>query len=330
MRIRIALGLLAALIACRQEPEEQPAPIPEAAGDWAVAAQADKTEIQVGEALTLDVTVRHPAGAEFLLATGENLAPFELVERVDEDSTNPMESRLRLRIAAYRLPGDITIPPLKVEYRDESGELASIETAPIPISLVTSLTPEVTDIHDIKDPVADIPVPGRWGRLWWLLAALLAAAMAYLLYRRFRKRQPELLAEPMPERLPPPEVEAEEALRKLVEARFLEMGKVREFYIALSEIMKRYAGRRFGVPYLERTTGEIQKDLRVAGIPQEGETKLDKILITSDLVKFARIVPPDEESNRMVPEGFRFIDQTKPRVVAPELVTPDGSVEAQP
>jgi hypothetical protein len=303
MRIRIALGLLAALIACRQEPEEQPAPIPEAAGDWAVAAQADKTEIQVGEALTLDVTVRHPAGAEFLLATGENLAPFELVERVDEDSTNPMESRLRLRIAAYRLPGDITIPPLKVEYRDESGELASIETAPIPISLVTSLTPEVTDIHDIKDPVADIPVPGRWGRLWWLLAALLAAAMAYLLYRRFRKRQPELLAEPMPERLPPPEVEAEEALRKLVEARFLEMGKVREFYIALSEIMN---------------------------IPQEGETKLDKILITSDLVKFARIVPPDEESNRMVPEGFRFIDQTKPRVVAPELVTPDGSVEAQP
>lgn len=138
------------------------------------------------------------------------------------------------------------------------------------------------------------------------------------------------MAEPLPPPLPPPEVEAEEALRTLVEARLLETGKVRQFYIELSDIMKRYAGRRFAVPYLERTTSEIQRDLRVAGITQERQVRLDRILVTSDLVKFARIVPPDDESNRMVPEGFRFIDETKPKAVVPEVVTTESSAEVEP
>ncbi len=332
MKRWLVLGLLMGLAACADEPVKQESvPVPEGPGEWAVAARTDKTEIQVGEALTLDVAIRHPVGAEFLLATGgDYLAVFELVEQMEQDSTEPTESRVKLRIAAYRLPGEIAIPPIKVEYQSESGELASVETQEIPISLVSSLTPEVTEIHDIKSPMADISIPGRWGRLWWLLVALVVAALAYLLYRRFRKKGTELMVEPLPPPLPPPEVEAEEALRTLIEARLLETGKVRQFYIELSDIMKRYAGRRFAVPYLERTTSEIQRDLRVAGIGQEWQVRLDKILVTSDLVKFARIAPPDEESNRMVPEAFRFIDETKPRVAVPEVVTTERPVEAQP
>jgi len=169
MRAWPVLGLLAALAACGQEPAEQAASIPPGPVEWTVTARSEQNEIQVGETLNLELTVRHPADAEFLIATGENLAPFELVERVDAEPASPVESRLTLRIAAYRLPGDVTIPPIKVEYRNGSGELASLETAPIPITLVTSLTPEVTDIHDINDPIADIPIPWDWGRLWWLL-----------------------------------------------------------------------------------------------------------------------------------------------------------------
>jgi len=330
MRAWPVLGLLAALAACGQEPAEQAASIPQGPVEWTVTAHPEKNEIQVGETLNLELTVRHPADAEFLIATGENLAPFELVERVDAEPASPVESRLTLRIAAYRLPGDVTIPPIKVEYRNGSGELASLETAPIPITLVTSLTPEVTDIHDIKDPIADIPIPWEWGRLWWLLGGLLAAALAYLLYRRFWGKKPEVTSVSLSAPLPPPEVEAEAALRRLVEAKLLEKGQVRRFYIELAEIMKRYAGRRFGVPFRERTTAEIQKDLRRAGLPAVEKDRLDRILVTSDFVKFARIVPPEEESNRMVPEAFRFIEETKRKPPPPpEVAEPVGSREAR-
>ena len=322
MRVRHALALLVTAVACGQPPTEETSPVSNELVEWAVTAQPGATEIQVGETLDLDVTVRHPVGEEFLIAAGDNLAPFELVERVDHmggEPSSPVETRVTLRLAAYQLPGEITVPPIKVEYRNESGELASIETQPIPITLGTSLTPEVTDIHDIKLPIADIPIPREWGWLWWLLGALLVAAVAYLLYRRFLRKQPESIAEPPPPPLPPPEVEAEAALRRLVEAGWLKKGEVRRFYIELAEIMKRYTGRRYGVLFLERTTPEIQKDLKRTGIPREAQSQLDKILVISDFVKFARVIPPDEESNRMVPESFRFIEETKPAPPPPTL-----------
>jgi hypothetical protein len=285
--------------------------------EWEVSATADKEEIQVGEDLTVRVRVRHPPGAEFIVPTGTELEPFELIERLDEPSPSPIETLVTLRMGAYRLPGEIAVPAIKVEYRDESGEIASIETQPIPIQLVTSLTPDVTDINDIKGPMEDLPVPRDWSLLWWLLVALLAAIAAYLLYKRLRKdKVAPFMAAPAPPPIPP-ELEAEQALRHLAKARLLEQGRALEFYAALAEIMKRYSGRRFGVPYLERTTTEMLTDLRQVRLRYEKLEKLRGILGSADLVKFARFTHPDEESQRMIPEAFRFVDETKPKPEPP-------------
>jgi hypothetical protein len=306
-RLALALALAAG---CRKEP----APVasePEAPVGWSVTAKADKTELQVGEPVTLSVRVRHPAGAEFLLPTGASLAPFELLGRVDEPPSSPTETRITLRLAAYRLPGDIQIPPLKVEYQGASGQLTSVGTDAIPMKLVTSLTPDVTDIHDLKGPIEDIPVPSRWGRLWWLLLALLAALAGYLLYRKLRRKTEPVGAPSGPPPLLPPDAEAVEALRRLGTARFLEKGQVLEFYTALSEILKRYAGRRFEVPYLERTTVEVLADLRRVKLPDEWWAEMRRLLEASDLVKFARLFPGQEESRRMLPDAFRFVEETR-------------------
>lgn len=308
------VGLVLLLFACR-ESATPPTEVSEGPVAWEVRASADKKKVQVGEPLTLTVTVRHPAAVDFLLPTGRSLEPFEVIERSD-DEASPVETRIRLRVAAYRLPGDIAIPPLKVEYRESGGKLATVETKSIPVKLVTSLTPEVTDIHDLKGPIEDIPVPSRWSLLWWLLLALVVAALAYLIYRRLRRRRaaPTLVAPPAP--LSPPEVEAERALRRLAEARLLEKGKTIEFYAEISEIMKRYAGRRFEVPYLERTTSEILYDLGRARVREAWVEEMRAFLAASDLVKFARVQPEREDSARMLPDAFHFLDQTRPRSAA--------------
>ncbi len=321
-RVYLPALLGAALLCCGGPTDQEPVvPVPEGPVNWEVTAAVDKSELQVGEALTVDLTVRHPAESEFLLVTGDELKPFDLIERVDEPSSSPVESRITLKLAAFQLPGEIELPPLQVEYRDDSGGVVSIQTEPVPISLVTSLTSEVTDIHDIKGPVEDIPLPTRWNRLWWLLAVLAVAALAYLVYRKYRRRGIASVAEePAPPPLLPPEVEAEQALRRLVDARHLEEGRVREFSIALSEIMKRYAGRRFEVPYLERTSFEIMRDLKkvtMADLPQPEKERLRIILEVCDLVKFAKLNPSEENSSTIMPQSFLFIDRTRPRLPAP-------------
>jgi hypothetical protein len=207
--------------------------------------------------------------------------------------------------------------------------MVSIETESIPIKLVTSLTPDITDINDIHGPIEDIPLPTHWNRLWWLLAALLATLLAYYLYRRFRK-EPTVAVEAKP--APPliaADIEAEQALRKLADERLLEEGKELQFYIALSEIMKRYAGRRYSVPFLEATTTEILSELKRTRLPYEKAEDLKGMLIASDIVKFARVSYPMEASQKMIPEGFRFVADTRPRARV-ETGAPDtDEVEAR-
>ena len=77
--------------------------------------------------------------------------------------------------------------------------------------------------------------------------------------------------------------------------------------------MKRYAGRRFQVPYLERTTLEVMADLKQTRLDYEESLRVRGILNVADIVKFARVKIPAESSERMIPEGFRFVDETRPR-----------------
>jgi hypothetical protein len=306
------------LLACGGAEEEAP-PIPPGPYEWRVHAVADKSEIQVGEELTVTITVSHPPNAEFFMPTGAELEPFELIERVDE-TPSPIETVVTVKMGAYLLPAEIAVPPIKIEHRDDADEMVSIETEPIPIKVVTSLTPDVTDINDIKGPIEDIPMPSRWSLLWWLLAALIAAIIAYLLYKKFRKDKtsPVEMA-PAP---PPiaPEIEAERALRKLANEQLLEQGRYMEFYTRLHEIMKRYAGRRYDVPYYERTTTEVLTDLKKSRLKYEMQELLRGLLVFADLVKFARVEPLAEDSERMIPESFRFLDETRPKI---EVRAPD-------
>ena len=130
--------------------------------------------------------------------------------------------------------------------------------------------------------------------------------MAYLIYRKLRKEPEGVKA---PAWVPPPaDVEAEAALRRLAEKDLIRKGELKAFYTELSEVMKRYAGRRFEVPYLERTTSEVLSDLKPRKLAQGVVLELRAILEASDLVKFAKLVPETNASGRGV-RARAFLDR---------------------
>lgn len=314
MRIRRSgfLGLVVVaglLVGCDSERKTEP--IPDGPIEWSASVEADKTRVQVGEDLTLTVRVTHPVDENFIAPYGDELAPFELIERI-EDEVSPVEARIVYRIAAYRLPERLTIPSLSIQYR-VGDALQELTTEPIDIDVVTSLTPDVTEIHDIKDPV-ELETPTPWSALWWLLLALAVALLAYYVYRRFA-REPEVEARPAPPSIPPDE-EALTALRRLKEQRLLDEGETRRYYDDLAEILKRYAGRRYDVPHLERTTYEILSDLRPRKIREI--SFLRELLQMADLVKFAKFAPPIEDGRHLLDGGREFVVKTRPRRVASE------------
>jgi hypothetical protein len=314
MRRVLLAALVLAAAACR---EEAPAPSPPVS--WSVTAAVDKKEVQVGEDLTLTLTVTHPDNGSFIAPPEAVFTPFDVLSR-SEEKVSPTETRLLYRLAAFRLPAELEIPAVEVPYREEGGELKSLKTDPIPVRVVTSLTPEVTDIHDIKDPV-DLEVPRDLRLLFWLLAALLAAVVAYLIYRKLR-REPEAHEAPAWTPPPlPPDVEAERALGELRDKKLPERGELLAFYTELSEIVKRYVGRRYEVPWLERTTSEVLSDLRPKKVPPHVLAELRAILDASDLVKFAKLVPEVQKAEKSLDSAFRLVAVTRPAVPAPMEAT---------
>ena len=208
----------------------------------------------------------------------------------------------------YQLPEDLEVAPLTIRYRDEAGEMARLESEPAAVRVVTSLTPDVTDIHDIKDPMV-LEVPRDWSLLLWLLLALLASLVAYLIYRKLRKDTEDEAAPAWVPPPRPPHEEAEAALARLAEKGLIEKGEIALFYTELTDIMKRYTGRRFVVPYLERTTEEVLSDLAAK---QVSTPPLRAILEIADLVKFAKQMPGQQQGRSSLTMALDLVRDTRP------------------
>lgn len=304
MRLAVLLSTLVWIGGCAREHAPE---IPEGPVTWSVSASSTSSEVQVGDDFTFTLTLTHPPEGDFVMPSEAEFEPFDVLETWTEE-VSPVETKLHFRLAAFQLPEDLEVAPLALRYRGADGEMARVETEAVAVRVVTSLTPEVTDIHDIKDPVA-LEVPRDWSLLLWLLLALVLALVAYLIYRKLRKdteqeTAPKWVAPPRP-----PHEEAEAALARLAEKGLIEKGEIALFYTELTDIMKRYAGRRFEVPYLERTTEEVLSDLAAK---QVSTPPLRAILEIADLVKFAKQMPGQLAGRSSLTAALDLVRATRP------------------
>jgi hypothetical protein len=173
------------------------------------------------------------------------------------------------------------------------------------------------DIRDIKPPVR---IPTGWEWLWWTLGALALAAIAYALWRRWRKKQET----PAPVIIVPPH---ERARQKLREALSL-IDQPKPFCIAVSEALRYYLEERFNLRAPERTTEEFLEELqRSAILSFEQKRSLGDFLVRCDLVKFARYEPGRPELQDLYDAALRLVDETAPP--EPALVGTAAVTESQ-
>ena len=298
------------------------------AAETAALAEVVSEPVEVGAVFELEIVVEHPEGAEAAPVVEESLGDFRVMgaAALEGDEDRPGESRFRLRLGAFVLPGDHEIPGVPIGIRTADGELSLIETPPAPVRVVSALPPDAGeaggDIHDIRGPF-ELSVPPRWGQIGLLALALLAvvAAAAWWWRRRGAREAPVVP-------LPPPAAEAEAALAQLARAGLLESGEVIAYYDRLAGIMKRYAGRRFESPWSERTTGEILRDLRdleVRAQPNHREALvlLAAILGEADLAKFSEQSFRPAAAEARFREAGMFVDRTRPSLPS-EALTSEG------
>lgn len=277
------------------------------------------TRLTVGDRFEVTLLVTSPRRSLVTGPLADSMGVFVVGEEKRHSAvrSDHVESTYRLSLAGFK-PGTHHLPSFLFTVRDgERADTLRCDTASVTIASV--LPEKMKDINGLK-PAEQFPNP--W--LWILpVAVLLLGALAYAarrLIRRIRTLQ-ELAQAPLP-----PWEEALSALDALPWREWLEGGQVKRYYYALSEVLKRYMERRFEFPAVEQTTTELLASMRLHKTPMRDD--LARFFMRSDLVKYSKLIPPDDEAQSAIDQVRAFVMQTKPQEPAPAPVADVAAVAA--
>jgi len=278
-----------------------------------VSASIDSTMLMIGDQTDLHLSVTQEAGDKVQMPVfGEILQDgIEIVDRSAVDSTTLSDGRIQLNqtltLTSFK-DSLFAINPLVVTQGEDS-----FWTEPMALNVIQPFEVDsalaITDIKDIeKAPV------WWWGIFRWVLLAILLAGLgvgAYYLWKWYlRTRKPEEEAV-NPELLRPAEEVALEKLDAIKEAKIWKDGKVKEYQTDLTDVVREYIGRRFGVQSTEKTSDETLRAMKPL-IEKPLYDRLKSMLQLADLVKFAKWhTTPDENENGLT-TAYEFVKETTP------------------
>ncbi|MBL7917532.1 MAG: hypothetical protein JNM96_03985, partial [Bacteroidia bacterium] len=156
------------------------------------------------------------------------------------------------------------------------------------------------------------PFNWRWyeNYIYLLIAGiLLGIIIFYVIYNINKKRKAQLL-EPEKPKIPA-HITALASLEKIKETQVWKQGNYKEYYSQIADTIRLYIEERYGVLALESTTDEILAIMRSQVIDPASSDRMKQILVLSDFVKFAKLIPVEQEHNLTLQNAFDFVNGTK-------------------
>lgn len=233
--------------------------------------------VSVGEPVILRIEVQLPEGT---------IPHFpDLV--IDNPEVNLVATHLEPSAVEYTLSfwelGRVILPEIPVKVVKPDGVEKVIATDSLSIFVASVLTGQEQDIREIKEM---IPLRLRNIRSFWIRAGLMVLALGVFaaLWRLRRKQQ---ISPHEPERNIRPHLTAQRGLRELQSAVY-DPELAGDFYMKLSQILRRYLEQRYLFRALEMTTSEIMEVFPDEIHDDEHTVILIKqVLDNSDFAKFA-------------------------------------------
>lgn len=180
-------------------------------------------------------------------------------------------------------------------------------------------------IYDIKRPLIVTYTPVDWLRDHWtwiiggLVLIILIIGLIYYLRKRAKVKPIVEVSKPAI----PPDIIAVEKLKALQAKKLWQQDQVKLYYIELTDILREYLEKRYDIRTHEKTTDEIITSLR-SKLNDDNGTRLQRILVTADLVKFAKEQPTPHENDEVLEKSLDFVVKTK-QSVTPAENTEGGS-----
>jgi uncharacterized membrane-anchored protein YhcB (DUF1043 family) len=276
---------------------------------------ADKKDILIGEQVKLKIKTILPvqSGASgYSLFIPDSIQHFDIVDKgkadtVDyKDNSKAIEQTITLTSFDS---GSWVFPSLDVRYAQaDQQHFYKLQTDSIAINVSYSPPDSTNQLRDIK-PIMEVNVANY---TWYYIAGgfVILLILGYLVWRFLKKRKQNPRAD-VNLKLSPYD-EAMQELAKLDQLNLNSAEDVKQYHSGLSDIFRRYNGRKQNKNLLNKTTGDILIEMKKNDLARENISMLATALRCSDAVKFARYIPlPTESKDCLVKikETIHLIEQ---------------------
>jgi len=279
-----------------------------------IDVKIDQADILIGEQTTVHLTVTTDAGKSVYwpLPTDTLMTGVEVLAISKPDSTVIDNNRLMIQQdilltsfdeKLYLLPRFMVIDQADTTFSNQIALKVST------VEVNVEKPEEFYDIKDIWKPpfvLADY-YPIIFGIL---LILFMICVIGYIIQRIRNKKlaTPQSLKDEP--KLPPHELAIRE-LNEIKMQKLWQQGRTKEYYTQITDTLRRYIFRRFGINAMEMTSYEILELITRENDARSVYDTLKQILQLADLVKFAKWRPLPDENDLSIAYAYLFVNQTK-------------------
>ena len=299
------IGLLGPFSTVRSEDEKNEENL------FRLESYLNRDTVHIGDPVTYYLRVTGPAPAEVEFPRLEGRLDKLEIKATGGDERESEKGKIRewwVVLKSFE-PGSHSLPPAEVHLRFPEGGEETLKSGSLILKVESLLDPSQppSDICDIKSPL-ELKV-SYWRLILFLLGGVVLVGMVILLVKKVFRRRGKIL--PLPPPLPAHEIAYEE-LARIKSEDLPARGRVKEYYIRISDVVRHYLEDRFRLQAPERTTEEFLIEMATTSILSLRHQELvGDFLAHCDLVKFARYGPSKPEIERVYDSAIRLVDETK-------------------
>ena len=279
-------------------------------------ADFDTNNVSIGDHVNLTLSAENPKNAFLYFPTADELGTFGNIEVISQKLDTTLDDNGKIlkinqisTITSFE-EGIDTLDSLFLRYQMPNSELQQLFAEPL-FLVVNGV--EVDTNQAIKDIEDIMKVPLTFKEILpWILLVLGLVALGfgiYYLVKRLKNRQSIIPVRKEPE--VPAETVALEKLEELRVAALWKSGRIKEYHTELTDILRQYLEKQFGVEAAEMTSEQIlDAVLEIRDLPTSISDKLRQILQTADMVKFAKSEPLPSEHDLSMSHAVLFVNET--------------------
>lgn len=285
--------------------------IPVYSQEISVKAFTDSSDYLIGDHINFTLSITHSDNVSIITPFfRDSLKQFEIIKElpVENKKVDSRNEIIYKYVLSYFDSAEVIVPQIKIFYRTKSDtSFQSVQSDSFNIKIHKLSVKVEEDIKDVKPPLR---IPFDWlTLLLWVLAAILILTAAYFIYKKyFQKKGTEVIEKP--KIILPPHEEALMKLDQLDREQLWQKGFIKEYHSRITEIIREYFEKRFGLPALELPTSEQLELLKKIPDARQILNLTESFLSNADLVKFAKFVPMDGVNAEMMKQAIEIVNKT--------------------